>query len=47
VEASWAAGLWTLAFNAKKASLDGTDTLDRAEAVARMRPAGISVSSPK
>ena len=37
----WAAGLWVLAFNAKKASLDGLDVLGRAEAESRMRLAGM------
>ena len=32
----WAAGLWVLAFNAKKASLDDLDVLGRAEAESRM-----------
>ena len=32
VEASWAAGLWVYAFNAKKASLDGVAWLQRDEA---------------
>jgi hypothetical protein len=37
----WAAGLWVLAFNAKKFHLDGFDVLGRAEAESRMRLAGI------
>lgn len=41
VQASWAAGLWVRAFNAKKASLDGLDCLDRAEATQRARYAGL------
>jgi hypothetical protein len=36
-----AAGLWVLAFNAKKFHLDGFDVLGRAEAESRMRLAGI------
>ncbi|GGM06008.1 hypothetical protein ACFFX1_26900 [Dactylosporangium sucinum] len=39
--AAWAAGLWIRAFNAKKASLDGLDRLDRDEAEERGRRAGI------
>jgi hypothetical protein len=42
VEASWAAGLWVRAFNAKKAALDGhLDKLDHDEARQRLRRAGI------
>jgi hypothetical protein len=37
VEASWAAGLWVYAFNAKKASLDGATWLLPDEAEARLR----------
>jgi Ser/Thr protein kinase RdoA (MazF antagonist) len=37
----WAAGLWVLAFNAKKFHLDGFDVLGRTEAESRMRLAGI------
>jgi hypothetical protein len=37
----WAAGLWVLAFNAKKASLDGLSVLSQAEAESRMRLAGM------
>jgi hypothetical protein len=37
----WAAGLWVLAFNAKKASLDDLDVLGRAEAESTMRLAGM------
>lgn len=37
----WASGLWVLAFNAKKASLDGLDVLGRPEAEARARLAGL------
>jgi Ser/Thr protein kinase RdoA (MazF antagonist) len=36
---AWAAGLWVLVFNAKKASFDGYATLDRAEADERLRRA--------
>jgi Ser/Thr protein kinase RdoA (MazF antagonist) len=38
-EASWAAGLWVFAFNAKKASLDGLPWLDPEEAAERLRRA--------
>jgi aminoglycoside phosphotransferase (APT) family kinase protein len=39
--AAWAAGLWVLAFNAKKAALSGEiDQLDRADAAQRLRHAG-------
>ncbi|HEY1484452.1 MAG TPA: hypothetical protein VGF84_00025 [Micromonosporaceae bacterium] len=38
-EASWAAGLWVYAFNAKKAILDGSAWLSEAEAVARLKRA--------
>jgi hypothetical protein len=44
IRASWAAGLWTRAFDAKKASLVGTDpavVLTRAEAEERSRLAGL------
>ncbi len=41
VEAAWAAGLWVLAFNAKKASLDGFESLSLAEAAQRMKRAGL------
>ena len=37
----WASGLWVLAFNAKKASLDGLDVLGRPDAEARARLAGL------
>jgi Ser/Thr protein kinase RdoA (MazF antagonist) len=37
--AVWAAGLWVLAFNAKKASFDGYATLDRADAGERLHRA--------
>jgi len=37
----WAAGLWVLAFNAKKFHLDGFGVLTPAEAQSRMRRAGI------
>jgi len=40
IEASWAAGLWVYAFNAKKASLDGFPWLDPDEAQQRLRLAG-------
>ncbi len=40
VQASWAAGLWVYAFNAKKASLDGLSRLDPGEAAERLRRAG-------
>jgi hypothetical protein len=40
IQASWAAGLWVYAFNAKKASLDGVSWLDPAEAAERLRRAG-------
>lgn len=40
VQASWAAGLWVYAFNAKKASLDGDAWLDPAEGAERLRLAG-------
>jgi hypothetical protein len=40
VQASWAAGLWVYAFNAKKASLDGLSWLDPGEAAERLRRAG-------
>jgi hypothetical protein len=39
IQASWAAGLWVYAFNAKKASLDGRTWLDSAEADERLRRA--------
>jgi hypothetical protein len=39
VEASWAAGLWVYAFNAKKASLDGMSWLEPGEAAERLRRA--------
>jgi Ser/Thr protein kinase RdoA (MazF antagonist) len=39
-EASWAAGLWVYAFNAKKASLDGVAWLDPDEAQQRLALAG-------
>jgi hypothetical protein len=39
VQASWAAGLWVYAFNAKKASLDGDTWLDPAEADERLHRA--------
>ena len=38
--ASWAAGLWVYAFNAKKASLDGNSWLAPDEAAQRLRLAG-------
>ena len=41
VGAAWAAGLWVLAFNAKKASFDGYATLDPAEADERLHRAGV------
>jgi hypothetical protein len=41
LELCWAAGLWVLAFNAKKFYLDGFDVLRRTEAESRMRLAGI------
>jgi hypothetical protein len=41
VEAAWAAGLWVLAFNAKKASIDGVESLSQAEITERMRRSGI------
>jgi hypothetical protein len=37
VGAAWAAGLWVLAFNDKKASFDGYSTLDPVEAHERLR----------
>jgi Ser/Thr protein kinase RdoA (MazF antagonist) len=37
----WAAGLWVLAFNAKKFHLDGLDVLTPPDARSRMRLAGI------
>jgi hypothetical protein len=37
IQASWAAGLWVYAFNAKKASLDGVSWLERSEAAERLR----------
>jgi hypothetical protein len=40
VQASWAAGLWVYAFNAKKASLDGGVWLEPGEAAERLRRAG-------
>ncbi len=40
VEASWAAGLWVYAFNAKKSSLDNVPWLDPDEAAERLRRAG-------
>lgn len=43
-QASWAAGLWVLAFNAKKAALDGNlDLLDRGAARERLTRAGIAI----
>jgi hypothetical protein len=39
VQASWAAGLWVYAFNAKKASLDGGSWLEPGEAAERLRRA--------
>jgi hypothetical protein len=36
IEASWSAGLWVYAFNAKKAALDGTSWLTPAEAEQRL-----------
>jgi hypothetical protein len=39
-QASWAAGLWVYAFNAKKASLDGESWLAPGEAAERLRRAG-------
>jgi hypothetical protein len=44
IRAAWAAGLWTRAFDAKKASLVGADpgvVLTRAEALERCRLAGL------
>ena len=44
VRAAWAAGLWTRAFDAKKASLVGADpaaALTKAEAKERSRLAGL------
>jgi Phosphotransferase enzyme family len=41
LQLSWAAGLWVLAFNARKLHLDGVDVLGRADAESRMRLAGI------
>lgn len=38
--AAWAAGLWVLAFHAKKASFDGYATLDRLDAEERLHRAG-------
>jgi len=47
IQASWAAGLWVYAFNAKKASLDGASWLDPGEAAERLRPArGLSNRPP-
>jgi Ser/Thr protein kinase RdoA (MazF antagonist) len=40
IQASWAAGLWVYAFNAKKASLDGGSWLSPAEADERLDRAG-------
>ena len=40
IQASWAAGLWVYAFNAKKASLDGGAWLEPGEAAERLRRAG-------
>jgi hypothetical protein len=40
IQASWAAGLWVYAFNAKKASLDGVSWLEPGEATERLRRAG-------
>ncbi|WP_346119091.1 hypothetical protein [Micromonospora coerulea] len=40
IEASWAAGLWVYAFNAKKASLDGASWLAPDEAEQRLALAG-------
>jgi hypothetical protein len=40
VQASWAAGLWVYAFNAKKVSLDGLTWLEPGEAAERLRRAG-------
>lgn len=36
IQLCWAAGLWVLAFNAKKFHLDGLDVLGRAEAALRL-----------
>jgi Ser/Thr protein kinase RdoA (MazF antagonist) len=44
VEAAWAAGLWVLAFNAKKASIDGVESLTHGEIAERMCRSGISNS---
>jgi len=41
VGAAWAAGLWVLAFNAKKASFDGYATLDHTEADERLHRAAV------
>ncbi|MER7003936.1 hypothetical protein ABT297_12940 [Dactylosporangium sp. NPDC000555] len=41
LEAAWAAGLWIRLFNAKKAALDGLDSLDHEEAEERARLAGL------
>jgi hypothetical protein len=41
IQLCWAAGLWVLAFNAKKFHLDGLAVLGRTEAELRMRRAGI------
>jgi Phosphotransferase enzyme family len=41
IQLCWAAGLWVLAFNAKKFHLDGFDVLGRAEAETRRRQAGL------
>jgi hypothetical protein len=45
IEAAWAAGLWVRTFNAKKASLDGLETLTPAEVSERSRLAGLRISS--
>ncbi len=45
VEAAWAAGLWVRAFNAKKAALDGVETLTPAEAAERAEHARLWVTS--
>lgn len=48
LEASWAAGLWNRAFDAKKASLVGDDTdliLTRSEGAERARRAGLTFSN--
>ncbi|GIH10736.1 hypothetical protein Rhe02_88030 [Rhizocola hellebori] len=38
--AAWAAGLWVLAFNAKKASIDGVESLSQSEAAERLTRGG-------